>query len=141
MPYLPTTLPAVTPDLDDAEFWRLCNARRLCFQRCDACGKWRHPPTPLCASCRSDRVAWVEGKPPMRVFTYTIVHHSAHPATASILPYNVALIEFPSCGGVRLISNVIEAGPDDLAVGRAVELVWDEGPGGQTLPRFRIERA
>lgn len=138
MPYLPIGLPQVTPTLDDREFWARCNERRLHFQCCADCNRFRHPPLPICAACHSDRVTWCPAVGPTQVFSFTWVHHPAHPAVASACPYNVALIAFPGCGGVRLISNVIDARPETLVVGAAVILHWDQDGHGQWLPRFRM---
>lgn len=134
MAYLPASFPAVTATLDDREFWDRCNAKRLSFQQCGDCGRFRHPPTPLCPDCQSSRTNWVDAPALGRIFSYTVVHHPAHPAAAAVVPYNIVLVEFPECGGVRLVSNVIDAGPGDLGAGRAVALAWEEGPGGQWLP-------
>jgi len=141
MAYLPLDFPGVVPNLDDREFWDRCNARQLCFQQCADCGRFRHPPTPLCPACQSLRTNWPEAPELGRIFSYTTIHHPAHPLSADVVPYNIVLVEFPACDGVRLVSNVIDAGPGDLAAGRAVTLAWDEGPGGQWLPRFRLASA
>ena len=38
---------------------------------------------------------------------------------------------------VRLVSNVIDAAPGEMAVGLRVTLAWDEIENGMFLPRFR----
>lgn len=139
MPYLPETLPAVQPTLDDQKFWAYCRERSLRFQTCARCGTFRHPPMPLCPKCHSDESAWTIAKGPMLIFTYTWVHHPAHPEVKASLPYNVALVEFPACGHVRLVSNVVDASQADLVIGREVFLHWELGNGGQFLPRFRLK--
>ena len=138
MGYFSSAFPRVVPTLDDHRFWELCAERRLCFQRCSACGRFRHPLMPICPSCQSAALTWVEVAGQGRIFSHTFVHHASHPAPADALPYNVVLVEFAECGGVRLISNVMDASPDDLRIGRLVTLAWDEGAGGQPLPRFRL---
>ena len=138
MPYLPPTLPAIEPTLDDAEFWRNCAEERLVFQRCSECQRFRHPPSPVCPSCHSMKVEWVEPVGPGRIFTYTLAHYPSHPDVRASLPYNIVVAEFPQCGGVRLISNVVDAAPQDLAIGAPVAVVWEDGPAGMRLPRFRL---
>ena len=136
--YFPATFPAVSPTLDDRRFWALCAARRLCFQRCGDCGTLRHPPTPLCPRCQSQSCDWPEAPPIGTIFSFTVVHHPSHDAAKAAVPYNVVLVEFEGCDGVRLVSNVIDAAPGQLTVGAVVELAWDEGSGDQLLPRFRL---
>jgi uncharacterized OB-fold protein len=138
MAYFPSTFPAVAPTLDDRRFWELCAARRLCFQRCGDCGTLRHPPTPLCPRCQSLASDWAEAPSVGTIFSYTVVRHPSHDAARPAVPYNVVLVEFEGCVGVRLVSNVIDAAPEQLFVGAGVELAWDEGTGGQLLPRFRL---
>lgn len=134
MPYLPDALPFPEPHPESAPFWAHCRSRRLCFQACAACGRLRHPPGPRCPACRSDAVAWREAPPRGRIFSYTVAHHPADDSVRGRGPYNVILVEFPELPGVRLVSNLIDAEP---AVGMAVALVWEDGPAGQPLPRFR----
>lgn len=55
---------------------------------------------------------------------------------ADRLPYNV-VVEFPALPGVRLVSNVLDVTPADLAIGDALALVWDEVKAAGPLPRFR----
>lgn len=136
MPYLPANLPFPEPAFDSRGFWDHCANRRLMFQACGECAKPRHPPTPLCPYCQSTEQTWIEAPKVGRVYSYTIVHHPSHDAVRDSLPYNVALIDFSDLPGVRLVSNVIDAGPDDLSVGLEVTLCW-ERHGETWLPRFR----
>jgi uncharacterized OB-fold protein len=71
-----------------------------------------------------------------RIYSFTVIHHAAHPAVASSVPYVVAVIEFPGLPGIRFISNVTDTEPQELAIGIEVELWWDEQRDGY-LPRFR----
>jgi uncharacterized protein len=137
MGYFPAVFPTVSPTLDDREFWQFCAARSLRFQRCADCGRYRHPPGPNCPDCQSAKVEWGEAPTVGRIFSFTIVHH-AHPMARDVAPYNVALIEFAERDGVRLVSNVMDAAPGELAIGRKVELAWEQDSGGQWLPRFRL---
>ncbi|NDG38990.1 MAG: hypothetical protein EBY28_06245 [Betaproteobacteria bacterium] len=140
MAYFPSTFPAVAPTLDDRHFWELCAARRLCFQRCVNCKTFRHPPAPFCPRCQSLASDWVEAPTVATIFSFTVVYHPSHSDAISAVPYNVVLVEFESCSGVRLVSNVIDESVDALTVGARVELAWDAGTGGQWLPRFRLLR-
>jgi uncharacterized protein len=132
--YLPDTLPFPAPLPDSAPFWAHCRGRRLRFQACAACGLPRHPPGPRCPDCQSDATAWREAPQRGRIFSYTVAHHPADASVRGRGPYNVVLVEFPELPGVRLVSNLVDAEP---AVGMAVTLVWEDGPQGQPLPRFR----
>ncbi len=138
--YLPDSVPFPEPPLDARAFWTHCANKRLMFQACAACGKARHPPTPLCPHCQSAEQSWIEAPSEGRVFTYTVVHHPSHDSVAGALPYAVVLVEFPELGGVRLVSNLVDPGAGEIAIGMAVELVWEPHPEAIWLPRFKPKR-
>lgn len=133
MPYLPE-LASLAPDVHTREFWAWCARRELRFQRCAACGRFRHPPRPGCPHCGATGVEWVRAAGTGRVFSFTIAHHAAFPSLAAAVPYNVACVELDGVPGVRLVTNVLDAAP---AIDMAVLLVWDEPQPGVVLPRFR----
>jgi len=135
MAYLPDTLPSLDPGHDDAPWWEALRRHELVIQRCATCGRWRHPPGPLCPGCQSTVHQWERVSGKGRVFSYTVVHHPVHPALTGRVPYNVALIELPDAGNVRVISNVVQVEPEELAVGLEVEVVFEE-QGDLVLPRF-----
>lgn len=135
MAYLPDDVPAPEGDETSAPFWAHCNERRLAFQQCAACLRLVHPPLPVCPACRSVERAWADAPTTARVFSFTWVHTAAHESVKAVLPYNVALVEFPGLPGVRLVTNVVDAKPATLAIGDPLELVW-ELQGAQWLPRF-----
>jgi uncharacterized OB-fold protein len=136
MPLLPD-LETIHPDLHTAPFWEACKRRELRLQRCHACGRFRQPPLPGCPHCGSTEVEWRRSNGRGRVFSYTIVHHAAIPSLKQCVPYNVIVVELDDAPGARLISNLLDARPDEIEVGMPVELAWDEVGPGVVLPRFR----
>jgi len=136
MPLLPD-LETIHPDLHTAPFWEACKRRELRLQRCHACGRFRQPPLPGCPHCGSTEVEWRRSNGRGRVFSYTIVHHAAIPSLKRCVPYNVIVVELDDAPGARLISNLLDARPDEIEVGMPVELAWDEVGPGVVLPRFR----
>lgn len=129
-------LPIPVPDAEDEPFWTALRAGALCFQQCGECARFTHPPLERCPYCQSVHRLWTPAPRVGRLYSFTIVHHAAHPAVAGDLPYNVVLVAFDECDGVRLISNVIGA-RRSLRIGMEVELFLEEGDGGYVLPRFR----
>jgi uncharacterized OB-fold protein len=137
MSYLPKGTPVPQPNPDDQPYWDYCAKRELRFQRCKACGRFRHPPMPACGKCGSTETEWAAVPGTGSVFTYTIVHHPTHPALKSAVPFNVVVVHLDQADDVRIVSNVIDAKPEEIAIGLRVALVWDEIEGGMFLPRFR----
>ncbi|MGE0820817.1 MAG: Zn-ribbon domain-containing OB-fold protein [Candidatus Binatia bacterium] len=136
MAYLPNDVPGPRPRVHDRTFWNYCQQRELRFQRCAACQVFRHPPAPVCPHCRSFESDWIRAPESGVVFSFTLVHHPAHPAVAPIVPYNVVVVDFPECGHARLVSNVIDAKPEEIRIGMLVSLVWETAGNGMLVPRF-----
>ena len=118
-------------------FWDYCAQGELRFQRCADCLAFRHPPSPLCPGCRSSKALWDLASDDAELFSYTVVHHAAHPALKTVVPYNVAIVGFPSIGYVRIVSNVIDVAPADLVIGMPLVLAWQAASANRQLPRFR----
>jgi uncharacterized OB-fold protein len=90
----------------------------------------------VCPRCQSTDRQWSEAPALGRVFSFTWAYTAAHPGISdAALPYNIAVIEFPDLPGVRLISNVVDATPDELAIDDEVRLIWEQ-VSDQWLPRF-----
>ena len=129
-------LPVVEPTT--SVFWEGCAAEELRIQRCETCGNYRHPPSPICSNCRSFAHTWEHSEGGGRVFSYTIVHHSVHPASDERVPYNVSVIQLDDCGGVRVISNVVGCPNEEIAIGLPVRVTWE--PVDPSLRLYRFTR-
>jgi uncharacterized OB-fold protein len=134
-PYLPPEISDIFPDAISREFWDRCAKHELAFQRCKNCGTFRSPPGPICYVCRSSDTEWAPVSGNGTVYSYTIVTHPVHSALVDKVPFNVALVEFPDAPGVRLVTNVVDAAPEELSVGMPVRVHWED-LSGETLPRF-----
>ena len=126
--------------LEHRTFWQHCAAGELRFHRCADCGTWRHPPGPLCPACHSMNARWDLAPDGARLFSFTVVHHAATPLLKEALPYNVAIVDFPAPGPLRLISCVIDAPPTEIVVGMSLALAWARSADGQALPVFERRR-
>jgi uncharacterized protein len=138
--WFPDTMPRpVVNDLTRI-FFEAAREHRLVMQRCLSCGLFRHPPRPICPHCRSLEASWEELDGRGELFTWSVVHQQSHPATASIVPYVVAVVELQGALGTRFTSNLVDASEGDLRPGREVELVWEDMDEYLSLPRFRPSR-
>ena len=131
---------AALPDVhewDSREWWAHVKQHRLVVQRCAECGTFRHPPMPVCHACRSFEYEWhpVSGKGV--VFTYIIAHHPPSPAYKDQMPYNVVLIELPDAGKVRMVGNLLDSPPQDVRVGMAVRVEFEDVNDDVTLTQWR----
>jgi uncharacterized OB-fold protein len=126
--------PRISPD--NKPFWDGCQRHELVLPTCEDCGRAHLPPGPVCPFCFSDRLHWPKASGRGVISTFVVVHKAWFPAFAGEIPYNVVQVELEE--GPRLTANVVGAKPEDLAVGRAVEIVFDDVDDALTMPRFRL---
>lgn len=132
----PSEMPRPQVEALTEPFWAAARESRLVIQRCADCGAFRHLPHLMCASCQSSAQEWVESAGRGTVFTYTIVTHPVHAATAAVVPYNVVVVKLDDCGGVLVPGNVVDCPPEDVHVGMAVEVVFERVDDEIAIPRF-----
>jgi uncharacterized OB-fold protein len=116
-------------------YWDAAARGVIALQRCVACGAVWHPPQPTCPECRRAEIEWFDAAGSGTIHSFTVVHHVTHPAVAQRTPYVVALVELTE--GPRVICNVLDANPDDVAVGRCVTIASGLSPAGAELPQAR----
>ena len=132
MTQLPAPSPAVNPET--RQFWDATAQGRLLLKRCLDCGSVIWYPRALCPECGSLRTEWFEAAGRGRVYSYT-VNHRGQGAYAGAAPYVLAYVELDE--GPRVMTNLVEAGEDELAVGLPVEVTFHDTGEGSALPRFR----
>ena len=71
----------ILPRLDDRNrgFWTSGADGVLRFLRCDDCGYWNHPPTPLCPRCHSKRQSYTATSGTATLHTFTVNHQAWMP--------------------------------------------------------------
>lgn len=138
--YLPNLAPDAPSLVEHERFWRYCGKGELRFQQCGGCERVQHPPSPRCANCGSPRLRWIPASDDAELFSFTVVHHAADPALVDAVPYNVAIVAFPSLQWVRVVSNVVDAAAHELRIGMPLVLAWRNGGPGGRLPLFRRVR-
>jgi len=124
--------PAPTPEA--APFWEAAAEGRLVVERCDTCGADSFPPRGICRACRSRATGWADVTGPGTVYSYTVNHQRWMPDLD--VPYAVVLVEFADHPGVRVAGRLRGCAPDDVAIGMAVDVGFESGPGGVAIPSF-----
>jgi uncharacterized OB-fold protein len=122
--------PAVNRDTEF--FWEGVRRGELRIQRCGGCGELRHPPGPVCPSCRSiDRtytVACGEGE----VFSYVVHHHPPVPGRKT--PFVVAVVQLPE--GVRMVGNVVDCPIEEVGIGMPLRVTYRRMDDDLILPMW-----
>jgi uncharacterized OB-fold protein len=127
------TRPAPIVTDDSAAFWTAASEGRLVAQRCADCGRYRHPPRPMCPVCHSLAVDVVELSGRGVVYSYAILHHPQHPAFD--FPVPIVLVDLEE--GVRLLSNLTDVAVDEIRIGMVVEAYFAPTADGMSVPQFR----
>jgi uncharacterized protein len=116
-------------------FWESAARHVLSAPWCDRCAAPVLYPRELCNRCHEPVSQWRDLSGNGVVHAFGIEHRDWSSAPGLEAPYVVALIDLEEGG--RLLSNVV--GPvDEVAVGSPVEVVWQAGPDGRTVPRFAV---
>lgn len=122
--------PTVTPDT--RFFWDGLRDDRLLVQRCEECGRLRHPPRPMCPHCTS--LAWTAVPASGRgtVVSFVLPRHPQWPWFDD--DYVVALVELAE--GVRIVSNLVDVAPDAVRIGLPVVVRFERFDDDLVLPLF-----
>lgn len=133
--FFPDAMPSPMADNITLPWWQHAAEHRLVVQRCTACGATRIPPSPVCATCRSEESEWQEVTGRGEVYTFTAVHRAIAPGQP--LPTVIAVISLEGSGGLRIMSNLVDVDPEKIEIGMPVEVVWEDMSEDLAVPRFR----
>jgi uncharacterized OB-fold protein len=130
-------LPALT-DLN-TPFWQGGKEGELRFYRCQDCGYYNHPATPLCPIDHSKNLAWEAVSGRATLFTYSVNHQPWMPGPE--LPYIVAIVAIPEQDGLRLTTNLVDVAPEDVEIGMELEVTFESHDDEVWIPLFKPVRA
>ena len=116
--------------------WDGCRGGVLRVQRCRNCGAHIFIPQPLCTSCQTSELDWVESRGEGAIYSYTVVHRAPHPSFAT--PYIVATVSLDE--GFEMLANV-ECEPREIAIGMRVRAAFRALSSEIALPYFVPARA
>jgi uncharacterized OB-fold protein len=129
-------LPAI--DDDSRAFWDAACDHRLLIGRCRDCGRSHHYPRPFCPTCWSGDVALEDASGRAVLYTYSTVYVNDLPPFRDKLPYVAAAVDLEE--GPRLLTNVVGSEPDELTIGMALEVSFEQLTDEITVPVFRAAR-
>jgi uncharacterized OB-fold protein len=123
--------PSITQD--NSFFFEGARQGTLLVRQCATCGRFQHPPTPMCPACNG--LSWQPRPMSGRgtVYTFTVTHHPQFPGFPS--PFVVALVELEE--GPRIVSNLVGTDPSEVSIGMPVEVAFTAVDPELTLPLFR----
>src|SRR6202034_2100587 len=90
--------------------------QRLAGQVCINCNRSRHPPRPMCPHCGSLQWTQVELSGRGTLYSFSILHYPQNPQFD--YPVIAALVDLDE--GIRMVSNIVDATPEELHIGQRV---------------------
>jgi uncharacterized OB-fold protein len=115
-------------------YWDATREQRLVLPWCVDCDKPHWYPRDICPSCLGSAIEWREAAGTGVVHAVSVHHKTGPGRDPDDGPYAVALIDLPE--GVRVMSNVVGAPVEDVAVGDAVTVSWLPLSDGRHLAQF-----
>ena len=129
--------PVPRPSPTEQPFYDACAAGKLVLQRCQNCGHMLFYPRTHCDACQSDQLVWEDASGAGTIASYTVVRRGVSADFEA--PYIIALIDLAD--GPRMMSQIVDADPDALAVGLSVRVDFAAWSEDITLPVFRLDPA
>jgi len=122
-------------DEENKWFWQACARHQLTLQKCGGCATLRFYPRALCPSCLSSKTEYLRASGRGKVYTFTVTHQNQAPGFRDELPYVMAYVELDE--GPRLLTNIVATPPDEVTIGMAVEVVFEDVDEELAIPKFK----
>ena len=134
---MPKVIPV--PDELSKPFWDAINQKRLVVQNCTKCDLLQYPPRENCAQCRSpENLEWKEVEGKGHIAAYIVIEDGRLDRRMPDQPCNLALVTLDQDPGINFYSNLPGIAPDQVPVGAAVEVVFEEVAPGQLIHEWRV---
>jgi uncharacterized OB-fold protein len=137
--------PVPVPDERSTPFFDAALNGTLVLLRCSACAAFSSPlpyiGVPLrsrCPVCFGGDLTWAPSSGRGTLYSFAIMHKLYDDAFADELPYNVAVVETEE--GVRVTSQIVGCSNDELLIGMALEVTFEQVSEEVAIPKFRPAR-
>jgi uncharacterized OB-fold protein len=114
-------LPALTPAT--GFFSTSGTDGRLRILCCSDCGRFTHPPGPVCRWCLSSDVTPTDVSGRGAVFTFTVNEQPWSERLSEA--YVIAIVELVEQPGLRLLAKLVDCAPVDVRIGMPVEVGFE----------------
>lgn len=110
-------------------FWAALAEGRFFLRWCRQCERAHWYPRAICPHCASTDTEWREGSGNGHIYSYSI-SRTASP------PYAIAYVRLAE--GPTMMTNIVDADFEEIAIGKPVSLVIRKGGEGIPLPLFKL---
>ena len=83
----------------------------------------------------SEKVEWVTTKGQGELISYTVIRRAVSDAYAAEVPYVVGIIRLTE--GPTMMSSLVDCDCENVTVGMAVEVVFEDWTEDVSIPKFR----
>ena len=129
----------VVPDELTKPHFDAANEDRLEMQNCNACNRLQNPPIPTCSQCKSaDNLEWKVMSGKGKIYNYGVVYDCPVRLLQEDQPFNLVVITLDDDPGIQMYSHLPGTPVDDVPVGAAVEVIFEETANGQKVPEWRV---
>jgi len=134
---MPKVIPV--PDELSQPFWDAVNEKRLVLQHCGSCDLLQYPPRPSCAQCGSaEKLVWQEVEGKGHISSCILIEDGRLDRRMPDQPYNLAVIMLDQDPTINFYSNLPGVPADQVPLGAAVEVVFEECGPGQLIHEWRV---
>ena len=129
----------VAPDELTKPHFDAANEGRLEMQNCSACNRLQNPPMPTCSQCKSaNNLEWKVMSGKGKIYNYGVVYDCPVRLLQEDQPFNLVVITLDDDPGIQMYSHLPGTPVDDVPVGAAVEVIFEETANGQKVPEWRV---
>jgi len=129
----------VVPDELTKPHFDAANEGRLEMQNCSACNRLQNPPMPTCSQCKSaNNLKWKVMSGKGKIYNYGVVYDCPVRLLQEDQPFNLVVITLDDDPGIQMYSHLPGTPVDDVPVGAAVEVIFEETANGQKVPEWRV---
>jgi len=122
---------SLTPPVVTAEgkaFFDAARQGRFLIPVCTACNRAHWYPRVICPFCANDNVEWREALGKGTIYTFSVTRRVKEPYIIA----HVTLAEGPT-----MLTNIVACNADDVRIGQAVTVVFQETSNGPPVPMFK----
>lgn len=131
-------VPKANRFVETEAFWQGAGQGELWLQYCPDSKQFQHYPRPISIYTGRRNLEWRKVSGRGVIYACTIVRVPG-PGLEGRLPLSVATVELDE--GVRILGNILNTAPDNVAIGQRVELAWDAIDGETSYPAFNVVEA
>ncbi len=131
------TRPVPKATLTTKPFWDAVNQGRLLLQYDVGAGCYQFWPRSTGAKSGSPNLQWREASGKGKLYSFTVTHVAVE-GFEDRAPYVIGLVELDE--GVRIVANLAGVTPDEVRIGMALRVTFENMPDGSKYYAFEPDR-